>query len=390
MRDERVRATAIAKEARHRGKAAAVLSVLIGGALSSLAGPALATSITGWNTDNVVVPTGPFTPDVTYFSTVYDRDVTGGTAGAITNGRIAFTPPEATAPGLTVQTAPATTGNCILASSGTTCDGPFQSGKRFKQQATNKGAIDLVFDMENDDNTAPYRVFHRLVNLTGQDIGSFSVELGFGVGDQFRRSTAGDGLAFGFGDGTFGANDTLVPFTQFPFGLFGDASTNPNFDIDGFFAAERTGFDLAITEDIILSDDFYGPYEELFGDWLSQGDVPLGYFWDNDGDPATDAILMAWINGDGDIEQRREEDGSDPSTIAPIIVDPSAVAGYELLPIEDLANLNLNYLIFFGENVDFDNFTLRVTTTPVSEPMTLAMFGIGLAGLGMARRRRRA
>jgi hypothetical protein len=35
-------------------------------------------------------------------SVVYDRDVTGGVDGAVSNGQIVYTPPEAGAPGLQV------------------------------------------------------------------------------------------------------------------------------------------------------------------------------------------------------------------------------------------------------------------------------------------------
>ncbi len=61
--------------------------------------PVSATTITGWNTDNVSVGTTPEDGD-TGASVVYDSVLPD--AGAVTNGQILFTPPEAVSPGVKV------------------------------------------------------------------------------------------------------------------------------------------------------------------------------------------------------------------------------------------------------------------------------------------------
>ncbi len=123
-----------------------LMGALLGTALSAQAGV-----ISDWNTNNVVTEPGPYTDGEVYHSTIYDRDVSGGTSGAETNGRIAFEPPEGEAPGLKVVTDGPDLNDkrdfndCIMAAGGATCEDGFQSGKRFKMQATDTGAIDMVF-----------------------------------------------------------------------------------------------------------------------------------------------------------------------------------------------------------------------------------------------------
>lgn len=378
---------------------------IVGGTLPFVAEAA---TITAWNTGNVAV--GPTVADGdTGFSVVYDRDPTA--AGAVTNGRIAYSAPEANTPGMMADPTPFSSAGqqksgCIRASSTTTCDGDFQSGKRFKEQITGFGAIDLVFDVDQQglqpDASVGYQVFHRLVNLTGQRIGEFSIELGFGVGDGFTRSTGSDGLAFStsFESGP----DDAAAFSQFPFGLFGDAATNPNFTLDGFFATERSGIALSMGEDVITGSGVTGPYASLFGDWMSQDMAPEGLFWDNDGDPLTDAVLMAWLNSDGEWEVRRAVDPNDGTQAISItenlfqtLEDAKSflnvdVAFLDTGIIEDLANLNVNYAIALGDQVNFNDFTLRVMTTPAAIPLPMSgpllLGAIGV--MGLVRRRRRA
>lgn len=375
-----------------------------------MAGAANATVVTGWNLFNVDVssPTGAGE------SVIYDRDISGGTAGAKTNGKVIFDGDEGLSPGLRVDSIPFSAGGssaagCIRSNNPTTtCDGPFQSGKRFKNVITDSGPIDFVFDTDPDvdpGNTDPYRVFHRLINQSGSDIVDFAISLGTGVGDDFALSGADDGLSFStsflFRDPSeAGSPPSRVPATsQFPFGLFGESDENPNFDIDGFFASERTGFNLpdfsdsAGETDQISSDGIFGPYTDLFGPWTSLDQVPLGAFWDDDDDPDTDDLLIAWQTPNGLWEQRRALIDGVLSAIDPIsdlafediVFDDPLGTG----AIEDLANLNLNYAI---DVVDYagTSFTLRVVANTVPAPAGAPLLLLGLAGLALHRRRARA
>ncbi|MBY4892273.1 choice-of-anchor F family protein [Rhodobacteraceae bacterium N5(2021)] len=357
-----------------------------------------------WNTDNVVV--GPSVPtpegDLAAVSVVYQ----GLPDTAETNGQVYYEAPEANSPGLIGITQQYTTGQgtfdgCIRASAALECATGFQTGNRFKLQLTDTGAVDLVFDVNNlpaGENI--YQVFGRAVNLTTQMLDSFVVELGYGVGDDFVGSGADDGLSFAQ-NLELGPND-LTAFTQYPFGLFGDAPTN-NFTLDGFFDDERAGFDLDITEDILSTFGMYGAYDDLFGNWLSREMAPQGLLWDDDGDPNTDALVMAYFNEETglwevlrnvDVNGEAESILNNPlffATRAEVEAALGVPLDYEL-NIEDLANLNLNFGISLADNFQGSNFTLRLASTAVLAPIPLpagALFLIGgLAALGALRRRR--
>ncbi|MGG7565875.1 choice-of-anchor F family protein [Rhodovulum sp. DZ06] len=355
-------------------------------ALSPL--PAQAVTVDGWNTTNVLVPAGPYAADVTYASVIYDRDVTGGTAGASSSGEVIFTPPEATAPGIAVLTgAPDLSAsqdipNCIMASSSASCESSFQSGKRFKLHFTDTGAVDLVFDTSGTGESA-YQLFTKFTNDVGAGLRGFTMELGFGVGDGF--SLAGDGAGIAF------APVPDMPDTQFPFGLFGDAAASSNHDLDGFFAAETTGYLAEWTATKMRATTGYGPYGDLFGAWTTLDDAPWGYFWDHDGDAGTDAILMAWQTGTGEWEQRRAEDTGEAVPILPTIVGEADLisAGYLLGAIEDVSNLNVNAMIAFSDAFDSGSgFTLRITAAEVPLPAGAPLLVAGIGALGLLRRRR--
>ena len=450
--------------------------------LSSAAPIAAATLISdtddtvGWNTSNVLVGTNP--PDgETGESVVYDKWPIGTTVpdGAETNGKIVFVPPEATSPGIEVLNPdggyedsnplnpddPLQLTGCIKTSSNAACDDGFQSGKRIKQQMTDTGPMDLVFNLDPTDldTVATYQVFGRLINKTDGDLDGFKLELGYGVGDTFVNASVGGPLTFSTEFTAQPGSSTNVT-TQYPFGLFGAASDSPNFVLDGFFDDERTG--LLITQNAtegattITSAEYYGGYNDIFGDWLSSkvdpGTEPLpeGIFWDFDADPDTDNLLMAWQLEDGSWEVRRTigetcgpTSGSKPDLCSPgvtlekflpfatrelaeayltdefakLIFDDlsdgtlitAKTAIYSGGPIEDLANLNLNYAILLGDMSDpllkpfstflkFDKmqptFTLRTTVFAANEPAPVPLPAggplllVGLAMIGFLRKRR--
>ncbi len=353
-------------------------------------------------------------------SVVYDRDATDPAAQS--NGQIYYAAPEANAPGLEVLNGTYTAGGntydgCLIATSTATCTSDFQSGKRFKEQLTDTGSVDLVFNTTPGDESTLYQAFHRVVNLTGAQIEGFELSLGVGVGSDFVQSGANDGLSF---SSTVELGpDKVSAFSQYPFGLFGDdAQPNPNpvFTLDGFFQGDgRSGFNLTIGEDMIASNGYYGEYDDLFDNWLSKDQTPEGLLWDYSGG-VSDPLVMAWDNGT-EWEVRRGIDDALDGVLGVLSVndvfaldeadwetfsyaDLAGVQGFlsgvDLFadPIEDLANLNLNYAIALDERWTSSSFTLRLSSTavpaavplPASAPLMLA----GFALMAAMRRRRRA
>jgi len=403
--------------------------------------------IESWNTNNVMT-TPALDADGNGFSFIYDQDP--GNPGASTSAYIKFTPPETESPGLKVENnAPPSPGdgtgtaygggdvyNCIISAGPSTCNGPFQSGKRFKFDATGFEPVDLVFNVEPDGtfpseivvgnntidtsgNDGLYKVFQKYGNATGEEIGSFSVELGFGIGDGFVASTVGDGL--GFVD--FGADPEPNEFSaQFAAGLFGPGGSTRH-PLPGYFDSTRAGYNLElVSEDFFQSAGMFGAYESLFGDWLPYSGTPQGFLYDDDGDPGTDAILMAnqeedgtWsvnrgIDAAGDVYTLADGDKQTGLTIDQVIAFLNTEGSFceaSSTPdpvicvqdaIEDLAKFNLTYFLDQLEVLPdnpllltaYDNqptFTLRITANEVPTAGVLPMLGLGLLGMLAARRR---
>jgi hypothetical protein len=416
------------------------LTTAIVGVASAL--PAVAATVTAWDTSNVLVGATP-ADYVTGESVVYNQTLLPGgevPATAVSYGKITFTPPEAVSPGVMVSNVPfkdSGTGNpgtelsgCIKTSSAAACDGEFQSGKRIKTVVTDaSGPIDLVFNIDaTNTELLTYQVFDRLINQTGHSLDGFALTLGYGVGSDFIAASETGNL-------TFSTSFTAQPTgsgsasTQFPFGLFGEADTAKNFLLDGFFDDMRTGFDVLQTATSIVSTNFFGNYSSLFGPWMTQDEItlPLGLFWDTDNDPNTDALLVAWQLEDGQWELRRDAgqtcgtDGSgvtsctDGATRGTYLVGSYADVIAELEgqgvdvallgtgAIEDLANINLNFAIALGDlSSDLfglgqipTSFTLRssVFATQVAAvplPAGAPLLLLGLGAIGLLRRRQRA
>jgi hypothetical protein len=375
-------------------------------------------TITNWNVDNVV--TTPVV-DGNGFSYIYDKDVSDNLTGATTNGYVKFTPDDSISPGIEVEnnTNPAgEVDNCIIAAGDSTCNGPFQSHKRFKLDRTGLDPIDLVFDVSNGDlpldNDGLYKVFQKYGNNSGTALDSFTIELGFGIGDDFTSSSVGDRLGFY----NFGNDPEDNQFsTSFSSGLFGKADQHHL--LDGYFSNESAGFNLIFGEDILKSDGLFGEYDDIFGNWISYDMAPDGYFYDHDGDPETESLLMAHFKDDSDggkwIMNRAIDSSGEVTSeyygnagvvyasVAKIeealiamstgldlcTVNPNVPCLAGVGSIDDLAKFNVTYSI---DQIAFDipdeggQFSLRVTAA-VPEPGSFALFGLGLIGLFRMKRR---
>jgi len=397
------------------------------------AGSALAAQITYWDQGNVV-GSGPDS-DGNYFSTVYDQAPVSSTASS--SGYITYDLDEGAAPGLKVvsDAPPLTKGdpvdNCIMAAGSATCNGPFQSGKRFKLDQTGAGPIDLVFGMSNDPlsegNDGLYKIFQKYGNNTDVALTGFSIGLGFGVGEAFTSSTDQDGLSFV----DFGIDPKNNQFSSlFSQGLFGEDEKRGR--LLGYFSDERSGFDLDLVgEDLFQTTGLFGGeygYGSLFSNWLAYSMAPEGYYFDDDGDPLTEGVLMAHFNSEiGKWIMNREIDdsgevasvhfgneGTQYDTVADVEAalqaqavasgltlaqcSEAAVPGTPCLAgteaIEDLAKFNVTSFIdaFNFDAANKPTFTMRINPSmmvAVPEPGSLALLFAGIGALLMRRRMNR-
>ena len=297
-------------------------------------------------------------------------------------------------------------------------------------------SVDLVFRTSNiGDAVEEYRVFQKINNWTGERLTGFRLEVGFGVGAAFVNAVGSDAEANLSVDVVQYFTDPDKQ-TNFAHGLFGPVEP-PNWGDTGAFTGgffddqSRAGYriqevDTGTYQSVpdAVTGGIFGKYEDVlpedpvspagqagfsqFGAWLPTVYMPRGVFFDDDDNPNTDDTLMAWwgyntncstapatVNtGDycwiyGDTNYYNWIDQLDPALgfvkdILTTNYQPvsqttfnawATDSRYYVDTIDDLANLNLNYVINVGTvdatwptwNAGTSEATFTIRVTPVQD-----------------------
>ena len=294
--------------------------------------------------------------------------------------------------------------NCLMAANpDIQCDADPGSGKRIKSRLTGPSGMDVRLTTQSTGDVTEYYTYGKTSNLSGARIIGFQLELGTGIGEDFSAFATTDPTNAALFDTEFtGGNFNL------PDGLFGDGGQEGD---TGFFdgtskafmstdALEATLIELgAITNN--------ATYTALFGSGLLDNtQIPDGLFFDMSSyDPdADEPALIAWHNVStgtwtygtlglpgaeldeklADIADSLGVDVADLSYTADAAVPDEIVAAmqsnglYSVDIIEDLRNLNLNFVIELGD-VAGGEVTLRlvpVFADIVAETVTPYQFSV--------------
>jgi hypothetical protein len=278
------------------------------------------------------------------------------------------------------------------------CSSPFQTHKRYKVamlpstvDGVGAESVDLVFNVEAEEGSRDYEVFQKINNWTDMRLQGFTVEVGFGVGENFVSvADAGVDLASlniavpsdlwsptqlaTFSAGLFGPEDKHTG----ELGFF-DADTRAGFYIDEYVTGVQPLTDtLTATRplpsdyaDVPPGDDALSAANQ-FGPWLPNNMLPTGIFFDDDGNPDTDAALVAWYGYNPALAQLSWMRGALDGFAAIAAADIQAMGAdlsYTSGVIDDLVNIGLNYIVRVGDVTTFpaqagNTFTIRVTPTP--------------------------
>ncbi|MEN8179515.1 MAG: choice-of-anchor F family protein [Pseudomonadota bacterium] len=276
------------------------------------------------------------------------------------------------------------------------CSSAFQTHKRYKlamlpTSVDGQGSegIDLVFNVEPEAGSRDYQIFQKINNWTDGRLEGFSIQVGFGIGTNFKTVTqAGVDLA----DMNISVPSEIWELDQlavFSVGLFG---ADPQRDVIGYFDPDtRAGFVIneysvgpqPLTDTLTATETLGSDYAEVppgaavanqFGPWLPNNMLPTGIFWDDDGNPETDAQLMAWFGYNPVLDEHGWMSGSqgtetNPTAFAEIPAEDITAMGENLAftsgEIDDLVNVGLSYIVTVGDVSSFPDstFTLRVTPT---------------------------
>ncbi len=258
------------------------------------------------------------------------------------------------------------------------CSGPFQSHKRFKvdfMHSTYLGdnaygkSIDLVFNLQpGDTSTQRYQVFQKINNYTEKRLNGFKLE----VLDANKMPNPALTISLGIGEYVGSSDRTDIwnfdEYASFSHGLWG--GIDEHFDKNGFFDDLGAYYPVALTAgNTVLS--YVGPmqggnYQEIFGNWLPSKWHPMGIFFDHDGNPNTDAELLAFwgdpLHTGVNEWHKGFMDGWAVPTADEIALWTKPGGVYSTGGIEDTLNIGLNYIVNVGSNAAIGGtFTIRIT-----------------------------
>jgi hypothetical protein len=393
-----------------------VLSVAHAGKITSVPSASDAEGFGGWNMDNVTVnvPDGSYNEDTGDYTIgpdgAYTSDVDDG-AGTVMSRIIAKPWPVGEPPGVKVinddlAVNPKKPVNCIISTSylegfyldsgdpqQVICSSGFQTHKRYKQamlpsmvENGNQGA-DMVFNVEAEAGSRDYQVFQKINNWTDSRLEGFTIQVGFGVGANFQTaSDAGVDLAnLSLSvPGDVWREDQLATFSH---GLFG--APDKHFPDPGYFDNTSAGYLIneydqdttLVTDTLTATTMLPGNYSDVppggeqasnqFGPWLPNIWLPQGIFFDTDGNPDTDAELVAWYGYNPETDDFEWMTGATDEFQA---IDDKVIEGwaeelaYSMGEIDDLVNVGLNYIVTIGDvnagpELVNNTFTIRITPT---------------------------
>ena len=374
----------------------------------------------GWNLDNVEVTLNGsgsffdesngyywFSPDSDY---TYYSEVSDGNNAIVTGLVLAKDWPVGEPAGIKVVhddtgVKPPGPVNCIIATSylddhfldsddpqQVLCSSPFQSHKRYKvamlpstvEGPTEKG-IDLVFNVEDESGSRDYEVFQKINNWTNHRLEGFTIQVGFGVGDDFVPASQQSGVGVANLSVSVPEEvwDRVSQLANFSTGLFGPADLQHDRPPGYFDPDTRAGFTIVeypigpgltdtLTSGAPLGSDYAnlpngaGGVANQFGPWLPNNMLPQGIFWDDDGNPATDAQLVAWYGYNPEVDGLTWMTGAaDGFSQVPAqqVIDWGADLTYTMGVIDDLVNVGLSYIVTVGDVTTYpgNSFTIRVT-----------------------------
>jgi hypothetical protein len=272
------------------------------------------------------------------------------------------------------------------------CSSPFQTHKRYKvamlPSTVDSGgseSVDMVFNVEPEMGTRDYQVFQKINNWTDSRLQGFKVEVGFGVGGAFVSAADAGVSLTNLNIAVPSDLWSTAQLATFSAGLFGPLDKHTG-EVGFFDANKRAGFLIdeyvvgtqPLTDTLTATTPLSSNYPDVpagagaaanqFGPWLPNNMLPYGIFFDDDGNPDTDAELVAWYGYNPAIGGLGWMRGALDSFAAVSAADVQAMGAnlsYTSALIDDLVNIGLNYLVRVGDVSTFpaSTFTIRVTPT---------------------------